>query len=72
MEDHAHSLAQGDDLDLGIIKASAIEANVSLVSHAFDEVVQSIQISQQSGFSAAGWTDERSDLLLRDVHANIE
>ena len=71
LEDHADALAQDVDVHLVLVDVHAVELDVAGDAAALDEVVHAVQAFQKRGFAAAGRTDERGDLLFRDVDIDI-
>ena len=71
LEHHADALAQDVDVHLVLVDVHAVELDVAGDAAALDEVVHAVQAFQKRGFAAAGRTDERGDLLFRDVDIDI-
>src|SRR5690606_6815540 len=67
LKDHANAAAQGNDLQFGIVNAVTIDPDIPLVTDPVNQVVHPVEIAQQGGLPAAGWSDERGDLALRNL-----
>jgi hypothetical protein len=54
------------------IDIDAVKQHGAFYSSAFNQVVQPVEASQQRGFSAAGWPNERRDLIFYNLNINFE
>ena len=71
LEDHTDTLAQiGDILAGGVDILSPVQQG-AVDLHNGNKVVHPIETAQEGGLAAAGRTNERGDLVLRDLDVDI-
>src|SRR3954452_17646603 len=72
LEHHADPSPELDHVDVGRVDVATVEPDVALGAAALDRVVHAVEAAQEGGLAAAGRADQRGDLTLRDIHADVE
>ena len=71
LEDHTDAFAEGDDFEYWVKQAGAVEADITGVADAIDEIVHAVEVAEQGGFAATGGADESGDVAFREGEMNI-
>ena len=72
LEDHAHALAQLDDVHLAGEDIGVTEADLAGDPNGVDQVVEAVDGTQERGFAASRGSDERGDLAVGDLHRHVK
>ncbi len=71
LEDHADAASHLDRVDARRRRGPRRGSGLALDACAVDEVVHAVEAAQQGALAAAGWTDDRGDLVARDLQADV-
>jgi len=69
-EDHAHLLAQAQQVGAGSVDVLVVDPHRSLDAHAFDQVVHAVEHPQQRALAAAAGADQGGHLARRDLQVD--
>src|SRR6185369_9110990 len=72
LEDHADLPPQGDDIRVRIQNVLPVDDDLTVMVCALGHVAHAIHHAQEGRLAAAGWPDEGSDLLLRNIYIDIQ
>ena len=67
LEDHAHALAQVDEVDVLVVDIPIVKRDLAVNLHAVDEVVHAVERAQERRLAAARRPDERDNLVFRHL-----
>src|ERR1051326_9601971 len=72
LKDHADMLPEVVNIHIVAVDINAVKQHGAFHSSAFNQVIKPVEASQQGSFPAAGWANERRDLILHDLNINVE
>src|SRR5207253_9686782 len=68
LKNHSDALTQRDYIERGVIDAVAIEAEISLVAHSWNEVVEPVDRAQKRRFAATRRANKRGYRVWLHCH----
>ena len=71
LEDHADPAADLDRIDVTAVHIDAVVEHLAFDADPGDQVVHAVDRPQERRLAAAGWPDERGDLLRPDVDRDV-
>src|SRR5262245_52921618 len=71
LEDHAHALAQLDDVHFRTVNVVTSDFYEAVDAHIIDQIIHSIEAPQERGFAAAGRPNKRRDYVFTYVEGDV-
>ena len=71
LKDHSHPSAKHRQIDTLLVYVYSIQQDFALDPGSRNNVVHPVQCAEQSGFAAAGGTDQGGDMILLDGHVHV-
>ena len=72
LEDHAHALAQVDEVHVLVVDVPVIERDLAVDLHAVDEIIHAVERAQERGLAAARGANECDDFIFRHLKRDIK